>query len=81
MVASVQSVNVDNVKRLAEGVRIGDGFDIEKILRRRFSMLLMTARWLFLSERRSVTNTFVNLLSSLHPESRCSSSTLLTAMI
>ena len=33
MAVSVRSVNVDNVKRLAEGVRIGDGFDIEKILR------------------------------------------------
>ena len=33
MVASVRSVNVDNVKRLVEAVRIGDGFDMEKILR------------------------------------------------
>ena len=33
MAASVRSVNVDNVKRLAEAVRIGDGFDTEKILR------------------------------------------------
>ncbi len=33
MPASVRSVNVDNVKRLMEAVRIGDGFDMEKILR------------------------------------------------
>ena len=33
MVASVRSVNVDNVKRLVEAVRIGNGFDMEKILR------------------------------------------------
>ena len=33
MVASVRSVNLDNVKRLVEAVRIGDGFDMEKILR------------------------------------------------
>ena len=33
MTASVRSVNVDNVKRLVEAVRIGDGFDMEKILR------------------------------------------------
>ena len=33
MVASVRSVNVDNVKRLVEAVRIGDGFDMDKILR------------------------------------------------
>ena len=33
MAASVRSVNVDNVKRLMEAVRIGDGFDMEKILR------------------------------------------------
>ncbi len=33
MTASARSVNVDNVKRLAEAVRIGDGFDMEKILR------------------------------------------------
>ena len=33
MTASVRSVNVDNVKRLMEAVRIGDGFDMEKILR------------------------------------------------
>ena len=33
MIASVRSVNVDNVKRLVEAVRIGDGFDMEKILR------------------------------------------------
>ena len=29
----MKSVNVDNVKRLVEAVRIGDGFDMEKILR------------------------------------------------
>ena len=33
MIASVRSVNVDNVKRLVEAVRIWDGFDMEKILR------------------------------------------------
>ena len=33
MTASVRSVNVDNVNRLAEAVRIADGFDMEKILR------------------------------------------------
>ena len=33
MTASVRSVNVDNVNRLVEAVRIGDGFDMEKILR------------------------------------------------
>ena len=33
MTASVRSMNVDNVKRLVEAVRIGDGFDMEKILR------------------------------------------------
>ena len=33
MVASVRSVNLDNVKRLVEAVRIGDGFDMVKILR------------------------------------------------
>ncbi len=33
MVASVRNVNVDNVKRLVEAVRIGDGLDMEKILR------------------------------------------------
>ena len=33
MVASVRSVNVDNVKRLVKAVRIGDGFDMVKILR------------------------------------------------
>ena len=33
MTASVRSVNADNVKRLMEAVRIGDGFDMEKILR------------------------------------------------
>ena len=33
MTASVRSVNVDNVKRLMGAVRIGDGFDMEKILR------------------------------------------------
>ena len=33
MTASVRSVNVDHVKRLVEAVRIGDGFDMEKILR------------------------------------------------
>ena len=33
MTASVRSVSVDNVKRLAEAVRIGDGFDMDKILR------------------------------------------------
>ena len=33
MTASVRSVNVDNVKRPVEAVRIGDGFDMEKILR------------------------------------------------
>ena len=33
MTASVRSVNVDNVKRLAKAVRIGDGFDMDKILR------------------------------------------------
>ena len=31
--SSVRSVNVDNVKRLVEAVRIADGFDMEKILR------------------------------------------------
>ena len=29
----MRSVNVDNVRRLAEAVRIADGFDMEKILR------------------------------------------------
>ena len=33
MAASVRSVNVDNVTRLMEAVRIGDRFDMEKILR------------------------------------------------
>ena len=33
MAASLRSVNVDNVKRLVEAVRIGDGFDMAKILR------------------------------------------------
>ena len=33
MTASVRSVNVDNVNRLVEAVRIGDGFDMVKILR------------------------------------------------
>ena len=33
MAASVRSVNVDNVKRLVEAVRIADGFDMDKILR------------------------------------------------
>ena len=33
MTASVRSVNVDSVNRLAEAVRIVDGFDMEKILR------------------------------------------------
>ena len=33
MAVSVRSANVDNVKRLVEAVRIGDGFDMEKILR------------------------------------------------
>ena len=33
MTASVRSVSVDNVKRLAEAVRIADGFDMDKILR------------------------------------------------
>ena len=33
MAASVRSVNVDNVSRLVEAIRIGDGFDMEKILR------------------------------------------------
>ena len=33
MTASVRSVNVDNVKRLVEAVRIGDGFEMDKILR------------------------------------------------
>ena len=33
MAASVRGVNVDNVKRLVQAVRIGDGFDMEKILR------------------------------------------------
>ena len=33
MTASVRSVNLDNVKRLVEAVRIGDGFDMDKILR------------------------------------------------
>ena len=33
MAASVRSVNVENVKRLVEAVQIGDGFDMEKILR------------------------------------------------
>ena len=32
MAASVRSVNVDNVKRFVEAVRIGDRFDMEKIL-------------------------------------------------
>ena len=31
--ASVRSVNVDNVKRLVDAVRIADGFDMDKILR------------------------------------------------
>ena len=35
MAASVRSVNVDNVKQLMEAVRIGDGFDMGKILRAR----------------------------------------------
>ena len=33
MAASVRSVNVDNVNRLMEAVRIADGFDMDKILR------------------------------------------------
>ena len=33
MTASVQSVNVDHVNRLAEAIRIADGFNMEKILR------------------------------------------------
>ena len=33
MPASVRSVNVDNVKRLMEAVRIWEGFDMVKILR------------------------------------------------
>ena len=33
MAASVRSVDVENVKQLVEAVRIGDGFDMEKILR------------------------------------------------
>ena len=33
MATSVRSVNVDNVRRLVEAVRIGEGFDMEKILR------------------------------------------------
>ena len=33
MTSSVRSVNVDNVNRLVKAVRIGDGFDMEKILR------------------------------------------------
>ena len=33
MTASVRSVNLDKVKRLVEAVRIGGGFDMEKILR------------------------------------------------
>ena len=33
MTSSVRSVNVDNMSRLAEAVRIGDVFDMEKILR------------------------------------------------
>ena len=33
MTASVRSVNVDNVNWATEAVRIGDGFDMEKILR------------------------------------------------
>ena len=33
MAASVRRVNVDHLNRLVEAVRIGDGFDMEKILR------------------------------------------------
>ena len=33
MAVSVRSVNVGNVSRLVEAVRIADGFDMEKILR------------------------------------------------
>ena len=33
MAALVRSVNVDTVNRLAEAIRIGDRFDMEKILR------------------------------------------------
>ena len=33
MTASVRSVNVDNVNWATEAVRIGDRFDMEKILR------------------------------------------------
>ena len=32
MTASVRSVNVDSVNGMVEAVRIGDGFDMEKIL-------------------------------------------------